>query len=607
MIPPAISASHRRLIDSKVVDVLSEPTIGGDGQCHFRCAANLPSPNVEHLPARVELDVAIPLAYPFAPVEVFALDPAVRGFPHQDAETHKLCLREERLAPCDTNRLLTYLKWANEWLSNAASGTLLAAGDPYELPDFSRKRAKLKLPTEKPLWFAESSESYPCWQNHVGESGRVDIVELNTPPILVPLVFRDSEGSAIWEPPFSETFLSKREPVSGAWVLIPRLAYYRHRPAQRFGELREMLSQSNIPLDEVLQNLWLSQGVKQLFSVLLVGSPIPRQVGESSCEVHWQPLLIENGNARCSSFQRKRADKQLQRWKTATSENRFGVNVEIPWGLARNVAEDRLRARGAVTGPLHTQKLAVIGCGALGSALADLLTRAGARDLSLFDHDTFEIGNNARHVLDGQCVEHSKAISLATRKATGNPYGRIRGFLVHLPHFNSDHDRVALAALENADIIVDCSVNETLLCWLSHFARERGKRVAHLFINFHATFLTLVLSGRNTSCQRAFTAFCKASRAGEVKMNAADIVEYFRDPDKTENVLPGAGCWHATFPARMNHIQMLVAAAFDSLEELLKSPPQCDGWVVVYRRRAITTDGEVPTPIVEELCCGRYR
>ena len=35
--------------------------------------------------------------------------------------------------------LICYVKWAIEWLNDAAKGILLKPGEPYELPDFSRK------------------------------------------------------------------------------------------------------------------------------------------------------------------------------------------------------------------------------------------------------------------------------------------------------------------------------------------------------------------------------------------------------------------------------------------------------------------------------------
>ena len=100
-------------------------------------------PNAEKLPGEITLRVVIPETFPREPVEFYPEN--VNAFPHQDAESGKLCLPEEALAPLDASRLLCYVKWAIQWLKDAANGKLLQPGEPYELPDFSREASEVAV------------------------------------------------------------------------------------------------------------------------------------------------------------------------------------------------------------------------------------------------------------------------------------------------------------------------------------------------------------------------------------------------------------------------------------------------------------------------------
>lgn len=101
------------------------------------------------MPKEVILRVLIPETFPMEPVEFYLEN--VSAFPHQDAKTGKLCLREEALAPVNASRLVCYVKWALEWLKDAANDRLLQSSKPYDLPDFSRKLLNSRLPTSVPL------------------------------------------------------------------------------------------------------------------------------------------------------------------------------------------------------------------------------------------------------------------------------------------------------------------------------------------------------------------------------------------------------------------------------------------------------------------------
>jgi len=79
---------------------------------------------------------------------------------------------------------------------------------------------------------------------------------------------------------------------------------------------------------------------------------------------------------------------------------------------ARNTRERELLADARVS---------VIGCGSFGSALADMLVRAGLGRLTLIDPEDFAIENVGRHVLTGADVGRAKTEALADHLRKINP------------------------------------------------------------------------------------------------------------------------------------------------------------------------------------------
>lgn len=70
---------------------------------------------------------------------------------------------------------------------------------------------------------------------------------------------------------------------------------------------------------------------------------------------------------------------------------------------------------------LLRQPIAIVGCGSFGSALADMLVRAGAGKLTLIDPELLGIENIGRHILTSNEVGQPKAHALARRLLEINP------------------------------------------------------------------------------------------------------------------------------------------------------------------------------------------
>lgn len=606
--PIGIAGAHAALIHDPRILSVEALEAAADNAWVFKFTVRVQQPNSEKLPSEVMLRAVLPSAYPFAPVEIFSESPELRGFNHQDAETHKLCLKEESLAPINQDRLATYVNWATEWVNDAASGNLLPRGHPYELPDFSRKLLKEKPPIQKKLWFTESSDSYPIWEDHLGHSGKVELIDLSKAPAILASSFSFGK-EVIWKFPASAKFETAGTRVEGRWLVLPSLAFFRNRPPQQFGELRQMCAASAIDLDALLQDLWASDSCRNASSVLMVGAGIPSVAGEPASEMHWQPFAIRNVNGEPDSkVCRKGPVKRRQAWRKLSVLKRFGEETEIPWISCENISHDRLHKRGALDNAFTKQKIVLIGCGAIGSCLADYFVRSGIEDLTLIDKEDFEPGNHSRHVLTGEAFYKGKAVALKNQLQEGSPHATLRAFAITIPDFRSAAGSQALNTLNECDVIIDCSANESVFHWLSKFSVTSGKKFVHMYISFDAGLLVLAFSGKNVSARMALRSFEQQSKANVISnLSQIDLEAYWRDPKKEQLIIPGAGCWHPTFPARWNHIQCLVSAAVDMLEQKFSMPQESSGFVAIAKRHPLNMPTRGPTPIIEWIYHSLHR
>ena len=444
-IPHIVIEAYSSLLQHRIVEI-TKPIHGNLNENAtgwiFECVAKVTYPNPEEVPCEVPLRVLIPEVFPRAPIEVFPLSEEVSGFPHQDAESRKLCLPEEHLAPRDAQRLVCYVKWAIEWLEDAANGTLLKPDDPYELPAFGYKF----YPIKSPLIFEESSDSYEKWEPHIGQFGCVECFWGAEIPAIFTVRFCHNDGSLIRESEFSPSILKKDVKIDGRWIIVPDIRYIRHRPPQTYQEMTELCSKNDLDFYAILKEAWNHKHSHQ-FGILLIGFPIPKIVGEPPTEIHWQPLLFKNAEQHLNEFnvpgakQRSKGQSQTPRkiWERLINNGNFSASRQLPWGIVENVAHERLYARGAYPPKVQSTSIAFFGCGALGSSVAELLARGGVNQLNLFDPDLTNFGNLCRHTLDGSSVSVNKAKALAARLSRANPLSTVKGYPVRIP-LNSRSD-----------------------------------------------------------------------------------------------------------------------------------------------------------------------
>jgi len=602
----AVRDAYDLLLQYRIVDIIQAPEwngIGDDGEFVFRCMARISNPKPENIPSEIPLKVSIPPEFPLAPVKIYSESEEVAGFPHQDAETRKLCLREEHEAPRDITRLVHYVNWAIEWLQDAANGDLLKPGDPYELPDFSRKLLTEPIPLDLTLFFSECEMSYEKHKHYIGKSGNVECVLGKGIPVIITIQFRDNSDEIIWEPGFHSGILDMDKRVTGKWLLVPDIRFKRHRPPQTYKEMAVLCQHHSIDFYSLLKKAWKidNRKVDPRFpetGLLLVGFPIPNIYGEKDTEIHWQSLHFPNLRAQIRrKIYNTKASKTNKIWDALKrNEGPFSPAKQLPWGKATNITSERLYARGSLADLLLSATVALFGCGALGSLIAELLARGGVRDLHLFDPDILQAGNLCRHTLSGVDLDLNKAESLSRRLSRANPLSTIVGYSARVP---SSLSAEANAAISDATLFIDCTTSDSAFEWLDDYATNVGKRMVSLFFDFEAEFLTMCISGRDTPCSKVYEDLKSCVKGEEFSQ------KYYHQPTKEELIIEGIGCWHATFPALNTHIQMLAATAADIMNCHIGNGNE-RGFASIIRRNSSGMGRIGASPIVELIWTKEY-
>ena len=588
---------QQRLVE--IIQPIRENLTEGETGWEFMCIAKVPCPNPEKLPGEIILRVVIPETFPGEPVEFYPEN--VNAFPHQDAESGKLCLPEEALAPLDASRLVCYVKWALDWLKDAANGRLLQSGEPYELPDFSRKLLESPLPINASFIFEESSNSYKKWESRLGTYGGVECFFGNGISAIFTIRFLQKDGLPIRESDFALEVLNTERKIEGNWLIVSDIRYERHRPPQTYEELDTLCSRNSLDFYTLLEETWKLNNSEK-FGILLIGFPIPEKVGAPFTEIHWQPLLIQNLKGFRSQKPKPRlkghARKPRQIWQKLRENMCFSPSQQLPWGKVENIARDRLYARGAHPSEVQATPMSVFGCGALGCLIAELLARGGVHQMNLVDSDTIKFGNLCRHTLDGSSLGLNKAQALAKTLARANPLSRIKGYSAKIP-LDSQSDQVFM----DTDILIDCTTSEAGFQWLNKYAVEKGKRLISLFFNFHAELLTICISGESTSCGHIFQ---DLNYAVQQEYTPIDPRVYFYHPAKDEQIIEGAGCWHPCFPALNTHVQILAAHAVDIISHSIATKQEIGIAAILKRKNFTTQNGNKPALCVEKVWGKEY-
>ena len=476
------------------------------------------------------------------------------------------------------SRLAWHVRRVQEWLRLASLGELVQPGDPFELPHI-RFSSGLKVA------FAEGPENLPFWQAKHPWKGTASVRTLQEDPqILVVDDFKVGRRGTDIQYPWSKP-LGKENDIGMAWIWLDVLPVVDPWAIPTsWGELRRCCQQQGVDLDSLLRsavnNLNLRDGKEH---VLLLGFPIPARVNEPDVQAHWLALRIPRLSSQpVSGFRRSESGYwNLDRWRV------FGDTMPLEWVETENWHQDEVSGRGRMNPSLRSKSVLIIGGGAVGSVLAEVMVRSGVQDVTIIDHDRLKAGNLVRHTLGVSHLEQPKASSLANRLDDAALHSLVSAIdATFPPREQKDIDRVL-----DADVVIDCTAEDSVVEHMRRFAWDGPVTFVSVSVGLKARRVFTYVAHGNTFPADDF---------------ANKLEPWLRsEMDGYDEDLPreGTGCWHALMPARVDDIWMMTGAAVKTIESAIAEPPreptlvvfeqQYEGGVFVGLRRVSKPDSNL--------------
>jgi ThiF family len=436
---------------------------------------------------------------------------------------------------------------ALEWLQAAADGRLTEDGDPFELPPFGTH------PTVAVIAFDESADHLSRWSPLLNRFGRCVLKRL-TESALVADDFRIRDDAVV-PSRWGTRIASIDSTISAFWFTLPAMPVIGPWDTPRtWGELRLLAEAMRIDFFGKLQ--WIYHNARQAgitneFPVL-VGFAIPQSHGGPPFQIHWQALMAP---APIPEPDLKHARKgsigawTFQRSRTLRDES------TLSWVTTENWSEDRLRVRGSLAEVLRKARIILLGAGALGSAVAELLVREGVNDLLVSDSEHVEAGNLRRHTLSLDSVGAAKAAALRDHLNAVSPFAKVQCVGAFPSAFKTRQQD-----LQDADVVIDCTANDDVI---GHLGRiDFGNKPRWFFAGSLGVEARRLFLYREQSA-RFNTAMYHAAMQAHLPAERAALIEVQK---QSPYLMFGAGCWNPVFPARWTNIVSLAAEMVHGIE-----------------------------------------
>lgn len=460
-----------------------------------------------------------------------------------------------RLAPSsepfeNDERLYWHVNMAKEWLQVAATNDLVRPGDRFELPDFPT------FPDLQKFAFSEGGDTLNKWTAIQKKAGlvRLSAVTQEKCQRMVSLAFFDLKGETLLNLRWG-TFLKSAPVVVGGWVLLPEVPVLSSWQVPiTWAELYDVANHMGVKLLKEITDVFgnLRDGQAHL---LLIGFPIPEVIDGPYVRIHWQAILLPRLSTIADAKQGFRPTNEgAMRRDLATILNK---DRALKWLESDNWNKMPWSSRGQLKVSPELN-VVIIGLGAIGSAVAEMLVRGGIENVVLIDGDNVEAGNLPRHTLTLSEEGMNKASAVADRLNRVSPHSRVDAITSNL----SPRGPRCRIAIEQADIVVDCTANQEVLAELHSFSWKETTTFVSVSIGINAERIYIYVAPG-----WSFSATQFKNLLDPLVQQDYDAHPGFELPQED------AGCWHPHFPARANDIWFMSSLAVRELEELAQTRP----------------------------------
>lgn len=537
------------------------------------------------VPTTTEWYVLVDPAYPWGSITFYPSKKGsiVQTFPHQSFNSNgpkEVPWRNGDICLDTTVRVLgrrgydtepygvhQRLQWrfqrALDWLTAASHGELNLSGEPFELPVFPVQGSSITAV------FCEGTDTFAAWRDVEECVGLVDLASFSTGrDFLLVRRFWTCDGRELLAPNWGLAIQNtSEEPLLGIWLRIKDVPILHPWQAPiTWGELRQACNVQSVDIDALLKAAarFIRDGKKH---IALLGFPIPARVGDSPCQMHWQPFMIPV-LARGSQIAKGFRPNERGYWQHDRIETLRG-DVSVDWLASENWHAEQISTRGKLSETLISRKVLLLGVGAVGSALAELLVRAGLSSLTIMDGDRLKTGNLVRHTLGLEQTGSRKASAVADWLNQLLPFASVRAIDTNFPPATETD----AFSIQECEIVLDCTARDEVLHDLETFPWQEPRLFFSISLGLQAKRLFV------------FTAYSDRFPHSEFdRLIAPWLVKEIGEHGGEEWPREGVGCWHPIFPARVDDVRMLASIALKQIEFRAKEIPS-EPELLVFEQR----------------------
>ncbi len=215
------------------------------------------------------------------------------------------------------------------------------------------------------------------------------------------------------------------------------------------------------------------------------------------------------------------------------------------------------------------KSIAIWGCGAVGSHVAESIVRAGAKAVELVDNKRVTPGLLVRQNFEDDDIGTSKAEALKARLKRIEPDLEVTALTDDLVFRITNSD-----AISEVDLIIDCTASLAVRTALEHALRDISSRpaIASMAINSQATTAIATLSSPNHSggpldlIRRLKLEACREPRLSKI------LEAFWPKTIPSERFQPEPGCSEPTFIGSNADLAGLSARMINSIARAIATP-----------------------------------
>lgn len=528
---------------------LLEPFTAEDDKNCFAGKIKANGSNVELI-----INTAIPYSFPFESI-VFSTD-SIKGYPHLYQNVpgdYKFCLNTPFIDDIAEKLQLEMTRLA-DWIKIYLNGGKI--DNHYDYLIFPRTESF-------ELFFSETSEDFTADRFADKSFGEFDLYKFKLDHLKSTSVFfSDNLGNHL--NPWNTSILSaaNKEKHKGYWVYIENepvdqdksvystwsdlchssfsaefVSYIKERMRFEFATHKKEYTYKSI-------------GKKSNFSVKKFDFKLPVAIGykipseKSGFEIHWELVLLYYHEA-----------KHLEK---------------IGWAFSKNISEQRFFGRGGFCKYFRELSIIILGVGAIGSSVAEILVRGGIKKLALADGDMVDSGNICRSSYSLTDYSANKAKQLGEILEKISPHVKITYTPLNFkgqPQFSNEYENQK-DLINEFDLVIDCTASNEVLYFLSHL--DTKSRIITLGITNKANQL-----------------LCLSREEGDSLFDKRRVVLYSFGEIVPPSFFEGTGCFYPTFEASFFDINSLLNMTLRHINHQLLNKTKITSFHVAYEKDRI--------------------